>query len=105
MIGGKQKEKKKKNSQSKIGRKQKRNIQKGHWTRQCLNNVQNCHKQERKEKKPWLETHEAPLYWLPNQIFVPASLSCRAKQKKGKEKAETPKSEIPPPKSDFLMSY
>ena len=38
--------KKKKISRSKIGRKQKQNIQKGRWTRQCLNNVQNCHKQE-----------------------------------------------------------
>ena len=52
--------KKKKISRSKIGRKQKQNIQKGRWTRQCLNNVQNCHKQERKEKKPPLETHKAP---------------------------------------------
>ena len=43
-IGGKQK--KKKNSLSKIGRKQKKNIQKGRWTRQCLNDVQNCHKQK-----------------------------------------------------------
>ena len=49
-IGGKQK--KKKNSQSKIGRKQKQNMQKGRWTRRCLNNVQNGHQQERKEKQP-----------------------------------------------------
>ena len=31
-------------------KKAKENIQKGRWTRQYLNNVQNCHKQERKEK-------------------------------------------------------
>ena len=48
-IGGKQE--KEKNSRSKIRRKQKRNIQKGHQSGQCLNNVQNCHKQERKDKQ------------------------------------------------------
>ena len=47
-----QKKKKKKNSQSKIERKQKKNIQKVRWTRQYLNNVQNCYEQERQEKKP-----------------------------------------------------
>ena len=44
--------KKKKNFRSKIKRKKKRNIQKDHWTRQRLNNVQSFQKQERKEKKP-----------------------------------------------------
>ena len=33
-------------------RKAKENIQKSCWTRQYLNNVQNCYKQERKENQP-----------------------------------------------------
>ena len=105
-IGRKQK--KKKNFQSKIEKKQKKNInsrsrirrkqkniQKGHWTKQCLNNVQNCHEQERQEKKPWLETHEAVPFLVTNWIFVPASLSCRAKKETKKEKAETLRAKFP----------
>ena len=47
----KAKEKEKKNYRSKIRRKQKKNIQKGHWTRQCLNDVWHCHKQKEKAKE------------------------------------------------------
>ena len=46
-IGGKKK--KKKNSRSKIRRKKKKNIQKGRWTKQCLNDVRNCHKKKKAE--------------------------------------------------------
>ena len=90
-----QKKKKKKNSQSKIERKQKKNIQKVRWTRQYLNNVQNCYEQERQEKKPWLETHEAVPFLITNRIFVPASLSRRAKKKTEKEKAKTLRAKFP----------
>ena len=47
-------------------------------------------KQERKEKKPWLEAHKSPLV-VTNQIFVPASLSRRAKHKKKNKKRKRPK--------------
>jgi len=60
-------------------------MQKGRWTRRCLNNVQNGHQQERKEKQPWLGMCEAINFLVTNQIFMPAFLLRHAKKKTKKE--------------------
>ena len=69
--------------------------QKGRWTRQCLNDVQNCHKQKSQKKRNHELKHMKLPFLVINQIFVPTSLSRHAKQKRGKEKAKTPKAEFP----------
>ena len=58
-VKDRKKAKEKKKFPIKDWKKTKENIQKGLQTRQFLNNVQDCHKQEIKERKPWLATHEA----------------------------------------------
>ena len=72
-------------------KKAKENIQKGRWTRQCLNDVRNCHQKKNKIKKI-KKTHELKHMKFPflviNQIFVPASLLRCAKQKKKNRKGK-----------------
>ena len=93
-IGGKRK--KKKISRSKIGRKKKQNIQKGCWTRQCLNNVQNCHKQEKKKKGNHDLRHIKLPLWLPTKSLCPRHFRATLNKKKtGQEKAKMPKAKLP----------
>jgi len=61
------KRKKKQNSRSKIGRKQKKIYRKVFGPDSMWTNIQNCHKQIRKERKPWLEVVLS--LWLPTKIL------------------------------------
>jgi len=100
-------------NQSKIEEKQNKINREGGvlWTKQCLNNVQNCWKRKYKRRAivTWLKPGGC-VQWSPalvtNQIFVSALVPCRTKEKRKhtRERPEQPKPNFLP-KSNLIKSY
>ena len=78
-------------------------------TRQCLNNVQNCQKQKRKEDSDsnlvkTLGMREANTYLVTNQILYPCWSHIEPKKINRKGKGQDTKKPKFPPKSGFLKT-
>ena len=90
-------QKKKESSRSKIKREQK--IQKGVWTRQCMNKHAGLSQARKKRKEAMAyDTWGGPLLDYQPKSFVPVTLSPYAKQKQ-KRKRPKYQSQVSPPKT------
>ena len=108
-IGRKQKKKKVPGQRSKeskrkrkfpieIRRKQKKIYRKVFGPDNVWINIQDCHKQERKERKPWLVTHEVVPFLITNQNLLCRWLFRPTLSKNRKGKGQNTQSKVSPPK-------